>query len=69
MFPWRHFYHIGADDVHFRTIAELPDVALTQLGGLYKQAVATLSLPKQSLLNTGALLGKKLGGSRVIAIM
>ena len=50
-------------------MADLPDVALAQLGALFKQSVSTLSLPQQSLLNTGALLGKKLGGARVIAIM
>ena len=60
---------IGADGIRLRTVTELPDVALTQLGGLFKQAEATLSLPKQSLIHIGALLGKKLGGSRVIAIM
>ena len=49
--------------------AELPDVALEQFGGMVKQAVSTLSLPTQTLMNTGCLLGKKLGGSSVIAIM
>ena len=60
---------IGADDVEFRLMAELPDVALDQFGGMVKQAISTLSLPTQTLLNMGCLLGKKLGGSRVIAIM
>ena len=42
---------------------------MSQLGALFKQAVSTLSLPQQSLLNIGARLGKKRGGCRVIAIM
>ena len=47
-------------------MAELPDVAFDQLGGLYRQSVATLSLPVQALLNVMCLLGKKAGGSRTI---
>ena len=57
---------IGADDLNFRIMAELPDVALDQFGGLVRQAVRTLTLPAQPLLNTGCLLGKKLGGARVL---
>ena len=60
---------IGTDDVEFRALAEPPDVALAQFGGLCRQAVSNLTLPFQSLLNNGCLLGKKAGGSRGIAIM
>ena len=60
---------IGADDFNFRLMAELPDVALDQLGALFKMAIHNLSLPLQVLLNLLCLLGKKTGGSRVIAIM
>ena len=38
---------IGADDMKFQAMSELPDVALNQLGSLCGQAVANLSLPMQ----------------------
>ena len=60
---------IGADDFHFRLLAELPDNALEQLGLMFKMAIGNLTLPLQVLLNLLCLLGKKTGGSRVIAIM
>ena len=60
---------IGADDLHPRLLADLPDIALEQLGLLFKSAIKTLSLPLQELVNLLYLLGKKAGGSRVIAIM
>ena len=50
-------------------MANLPDAALAQLGMLFKQSVATLTVPMQDLLNMLSLLGKKAGGSRTIAIM
>jgi len=60
---------IGSDLVHLKRLASLPDVALISLGGLMKQSVSTLTVPAQELLNILGLLGKKLGGSRTIAIM
>ena len=36
---------IGADDFNFRLLADLPDVALEQLGQLFKTALYNLSLP------------------------
>ena len=36
---------------------------------LFKQSIATLTVPVQDLLNILALLGKKAGGARTIAIM
>ena len=60
---------IGADDFKFRLLADLPDIALDQLGLLFKSAINDLTLPLQVLLNLLCLLGKKTGGSRVIAIM
>ena len=60
---------IGSDIVHLKRVASLPDVALEDLGKIFKQRVATLTVPGQELLNILTLLGKKLGGSRTIAIM
>ena len=60
---------IGADMVHLKRISTLPDIALEGLGSIFKQMVATLTVPGQELLNVLGLLGKKLGGSRTIAIM
>ena len=50
-------------------MADLPDVALHQLGCLFKQSIASLKVSVQELLNVLGLLGKKHGGSRTIAIM
>ena len=50
-------------------MAELPDAALSTLGLIIKQAVATLTIPAQDLLNVLCLLGKTSGGSRTIALM
>ena len=50
-------------------MAGLPYVALTGLGGIFKQSVATLTVAGQELLNVLCLLGKKLRGSRTIVIM
>ena len=47
----------------------MPDVALESLGNIFKRIVATLTIPGQELLNILTLLGKRLGGSRTIAIM
>ena len=44
-------------------------MALDQLGAIIKQCLANLSLPHQTLLSIMCLLGKKLGGSRNIAIL
>ena len=60
---------IGTDDLNFRLLADLPDVALEQLGLIFKSAIRNLTLPVQALANLLCLLGKKTGGSRVIAIM
>ena len=60
---------IGPDDLHFRLLADLPDNALIQLGSMFKTAISNLTLPIQVLVNLLCLLGKKAGGSRVIAIM
>ena len=60
---------IGSDLVRLKRLASLPDVALEGLGTIFKQIVATLTIPGQELLNILTLLGKKLGGSRTIAIM
>ena len=50
-------------------MAGLPDAALTTLGLIMKQVVATLTVPAQELFNVICLLGKKSGGSRTIALM
>ena len=55
---------IGADQIHLRRLASLPDVALVALGAIFKQSVSNLTVPAQELLNVLGLLGKKLGGSR-----
>ena len=60
---------IGADEGHFRLLADLPDIALEQLGLMFKSSINNLSLPTQVLTNLLCLLGKKTVGSRVIAIM
>ena len=60
---------IGADQVRLKRLASLPDVALEGLGKIFKQTVATLTIPGQELLNILTLLGKTHGGSRTIAIM
>ena len=59
----------GSDNINLRRMADLPDVALHQLGCLFKQSIASLKVPVQELLNILGLLGKKQGGSRTIAIM
>ena len=60
---------IGSDSLHLRRLAKLPDNALAQLGALFKQSIATLTVPVQEVLNILGLLGKKAGGPRTIAIM
>ena len=60
---------ISSDDDHFRLLADLPDVALDQLGMLSKFPIHNLTLPIQVLVNLLCLLGKRIGGSRVIARM
>ena len=57
----------GGDHLHLRRLAQLPDAALEQMGMLFKQSVATMTIPIQELLNILCLLGKKAGGSRTIA--
>ena len=59
----------GCDHLQLRRMARLPDIALEQLGSLFRQSLATLTIPMQELLNIMCLLGKKAGGSRTIAIM
>ena len=41
---------IGADDMTFKLLADLPDVALDKLGLLCKQSNGSLSLPIQQLV-------------------
>ena len=60
---------IGSDQGPLKGFSKLPDAALEGLGAIFKQSVATLTVPGQELLNILCLLGKKLGGSRTIAIM
>ena len=60
---------IGCDALQLRRLANLPNIALEQLGCLFRQSLATLTIPMQDLLNVLCLLGKKSGGSRTIAIM
>ncbi len=60
---------IGVDDLEFDVIARLPDNGLRVLGVLLYDIFSTLALPVQALLNILALLGKKSGGARTIAIM
>ena len=50
---------IGSDKVGLKRLANLPDKALIALGLIFKQAVATLTLPVQELFNVLCLLGKK----------
>ena len=52
---------IGSDDFNFRLLADLPSIALDQLGLLFKSAINDLTLPLQVLVNLLCLLGKKTG--------
>ncbi len=60
---------IGADDVPFKVVAQLPDGALVVLGQLMREALRCMALPMDALLNLLSLLGKKGGGSRTVATM
>ena len=59
---------IGCDATSFKEIAEASDEALEELACMFCEAVVNVALPMQVLLNMVALLGKKNGGSRCIAI-
>ncbi len=60
---------IGADGIAFMIMEALPDCALAALGSIIRSCLAKLVLPRQALVNVMALLGKKSGGSRTVAIM
>ena len=53
----------------FGLVASLPDEALEDLGRMMQDSIENLTLPLQSLIQIIALLGKKKGGSRPIAIL
>ena len=58
----------GCGHLNLRRMAKLPNNVPEQLGALFKQSIATLTVPMQELMNLLSLLGKKAGGSRTIAI-
>ena len=59
---------IGSDNTRFSEIAMLPDEGISELIAIMKKIVDEVALPGQSLVHVMALLGKKTGGSRTIAI-
>ncbi len=59
---------IGADGVSFELLAEQPDHVLKDLGDILVSIVKDVALPVQELLSIMALLAKKAGGWRTIAI-
>ena len=59
---------IGSDDVPFALLAEQPDYVLRDLGSIMVSIVLSIALPLQELLSILALLAKKAGGWRTIAI-
>ena len=52
---------IGLDGVPFRAVAAMPDMALTELTAIMADCVRWLSIPRQSLTNNVATLGKAKG--------
>lgn len=50
----------GADSRNLRNLLALPDIALDQLGTLFKQALSLIALPWHPLLVILNLLGKNL---------
>ena len=59
---------IGADATAFQDIIETSDESLDELCNIMRSMVETLALPMQTLMVVLSLLGKKLGGTRCIAI-
>ena len=59
---------IGSDNTRFSEIADLPDEGISELIVIMKKIVDEVALPGQSMVHVMALLGKKTGGSRTIAI-
>ena len=53
---------IGCDALHLRRLANLPDKALVQLGMLFKQSIATLTVPMQDLLTHPSAIREEVGG-------
>ena len=56
----------GVDQLRPTDIERLPDSSLPELLGIYSGAERVGSWPRQLLVVTGHLLGKKIGGERVI---
>ena len=59
---------IGVDCVTFQDIEEASDESLEELCRIMRGVVMELATPLQIMLVLGSLLGKKLGGTRCIAI-
>ncbi len=59
---------IGADAISFQDIIEATDESLTELCQIMQDCVRELVVPIQTLLVLVSLLGKKMGGTRCIAI-
>ena len=59
---------IGADAIAFQDVIEASDESLEELCRLMRVVVDELAVPLQVLLTVVGLLGKKLGGTRCIAV-
>ena len=59
---------VGADCTSFRDIAEASNESLSELADIMRTTIRHLALPTQTLCVLCALIGKKLGGTRCIAV-
>ena len=59
---------VGVEPVFFQDITEASDESLSELCSIMRQSILELAMPMQTLLILISLLGKKLGGTRCIAI-
>ncbi len=59
---------IGSDFIGFQDVQESSEESLQELCRIMQECIRNLVLPIQALLVLGSLLGKKLGGTRCIAI-
>ena len=60
---------LGGDAIRFRQIASLPDEALEEMDANFQEMAAEMVWPQQLWVSYMALLAKKSGGNRTIAIM
>ena len=59
---------LGTDCISFLDIAEASDESLSELADIMRVTLRHLALPTQTLCVLCALIGKKLGGTRCIAV-